>query len=353
MAYRLGVPLRPLTLTILAVALVAPAAGSPSTAMASDPGDTLGVYRGARNVGGVADFASWVGKDVPYALDFVSGESWSSIESPTWWTSGWAGTGRRVVFSIPILPDSGGSLQAGAAGQYNSHFVKLGENLVEHGHPNAIVRLGWEFNGRWYRWSAQHDPAAFAAYWRQIVTAMRTVEGQQFEFEWNPTMGREAVPADAAYPGDEFVDYIGLDVYDQSWAQGWQDPVKRWADFVSQPYGLAWHRDFAAAHAKPMTFPEWGVAIRDDGHGGGDNPYFIEQMYEWIRTNNVAYHMYFEFDAPDGAHALMGDQFPNSADAFVQLFGGDGSAADPGGGVVERIGNGLQEEVDAVRDLID
>lgn len=300
-------------------------------AEASSPSATLGVYRGARNVSGVQGFESWLGRPVNHVVDFIAGDSWSAIESPTWWTSGWSGTGHQVEFSIPIIPSTGGTLRSGASGDYNSHFVALAHNLVDNGQANATLRLGWEFNGGWYKWSAASDPASFAAYWRQIVSAMRSVPGQNFQFDWCPTLGKASVAPDRAYPGDAYVDYIGADVYDNSWIANYQDPTARWNDFVTQPFGLQWQSDFAAAHGKPTTFPEWGLAIRSDGHGGGDDPYFIQQMYNWISTHDVAHADYFEYDAPDGRHSLMNGQFPNAAAKFQALFGPDGGTGGTGG----------------------
>ena len=234
-----------------------------------------------------------------------------------------------MEYSIPIIPSTGGTLQAGAGGDYNSHFVALAHNLIDNGQANATLRLGWEFNGSWYKWSAASDRPSFAAYWRQIVNAMRSVPGQHFEFDWCPTLGKASVAPDRAYPGDAYVDYVGADVYDNSWIANYRDPAARWNDFVTQPYGLQWQSDFAAAHGKPMTFPEWGLSTRSDGHGGGDDPYFIQQMYDWIRTHDVAHADYFEYDAPDGRHSLMNGQFPNAAAKFQALFGAV-RAAGPG-----------------------
>ncbi len=293
-----------------------------TTAQAANPTSTLGVYRGAANPNGVNAFAQWLGAPVSYAEDFLPGDSWSAIESPMWLLDSWKGTSHRMVYGVPIIPDTGGSLAEGAAGTYNAHFEKLAENLVATGQSNAILRLGWEFGGGWYHWavSNQTDAANYAAYWRQIVTTMRAA-APNLSFDWNPIWGWQSVDPTAAYPGDAYVDYIGIDVYDQSWTTNYTDPVARWNDAVTAQWGLTWHRNFAAAHNKPMSFPEWGVAIRSDGHGGGDAPYFIQQMTQWIAQNNVGYHVYFAFDAPDGAHDLMDGSFPNAAAAFKNALG--------------------------------
>ena len=305
-----------LTAAILAVCCL-----SVPTASATSPSDTLGVYTGGGNVNGANNFGNWLGRPVSRAMDFIDGSTWASIEDPNWVSSMWRGEGFQMDLSIPMFPSSGGSLASGASGGYNSHFTQTAQRLVANGQADATLRIGWEFNGTWFRWSAANDPASYAAYFRQIVSTMRAVSGQHFKFEWNPALGKVAVAPDQAYPGDAYVDYIALDFYDNSWIANHQDPVARWDSYLNQPYGLKWHRDFAAAHGKPMTYPEWGLMIRPDGHGGGDNPYFIDQMYSWIQQNNVAAHHYFEFDAPDGQHELMGTQFTQSAARFKQLFG--------------------------------
>jgi hypothetical protein len=131
-----------------------------------------------------------------------------------------------------------------------------------------------------------------------------------------------ATGVEAAYPGDAYVDYIGTDIYDQSWGSNYTDPAFRWNEYLTQKNGLNWVASFAGAHGKPITIPEWGLSIRSDGHGGGDNAYFIQHMYDWISSNNVAFQMYFEFDASDGAHRLMLTQFPIGAARYRQLFSG-------------------------------
>ena len=66
-----------------------------------------------------------------------------------------------------------------------------------------------------------------------------------------------------AYPGDAYVDMIGMDVYDQSWVPDYQVPAARWRSFINGDWSLAWQRSFAASHRKPVSFPEWGITVRD------------------------------------------------------------------------------------------
>jgi hypothetical protein len=325
----------------------------------------IAVYRWPIKHENVDAFADWLGRPVVWGEDFAGNESWNNVADPVWWFENWspwvkAKAGRRLLFGVPIVPgptDGSGppsgdidvkksvSLEAGARGEYNHHYKTLAESLVAHGLGNTILRLGWEFNGGWYTWTAKDKPEAFAEYWRQIVKTMRAVPGaENLKFCWNPSLGYQALPAEKAWPGDEFVDFIGIDIYDESWNQDtypWPADAtpadiearhkKVWNDVMLQgDHGLLFWKKFAAEHRKPLAFPEWGVNNRDDKHGGLDDAYFVEQMHAFIAdpANNVAFHCYFDVQAPDGHHQLSPGkdgsektEFPEAAANFRALFG--------------------------------
>lgn len=326
----------------------------------------MAVYRWAMKPQNTDAFAKWINRPDIWGEDFTNTESWDNIENPAWLFKPWGAwvkekEGRRLILGIPLLPgpwDLAGpkngtidvkkpvSLEAGAKGEYNKHFEALAKSLVAHGLGNTIVRLGWEFNGGWYTWRAGKNPQAFAEYWRQIVKTMRAVPGtEKMQFCWNPALGYLQFPSEKAWPGDEFVDYVGLDVYDDSWIKDtypWPDNTpadqiaarreKAWKEAIlGGDHGLAFWSKFAREHKKPLAIPEWGVSNREDKHGGLDNPYFIEQMHAFITdsANNVAFHCYFDVQAPDGHHQLSPGkdgneklEFPQASARFKELFSG-------------------------------
>ncbi|MDP9070453.1 MAG: glycosidase [Actinomycetota bacterium] len=283
----------------------------------------MGVYRQSGAPEEVAAFGSWLGRGPAYALDFLPGDTWSAIEDPAWIARSWAGSGYEVIYSVPMLPATGATLVTGATGAYDAHFVRLAQALVAHGEGDSIIRLGWELNGSWFPWAAQTDPAAFVTYWRRVVSAMRSVSGASFRFDWNVVLGTTQFPLERAYPGDAYVDFVTADLYDQSWySEDRDNPAGRWQRMLTQTHGLDWLESFAGSHGKQIAFPEWGLSLRSDGNGGGDNPYFIERMHEWFNTRNVAYQLYFEHDMWAGEqHRMMTGIFPNAAARYVQLFG--------------------------------
>jgi len=292
----------------------------------------LGVYLGAGCTGAqlVPQYEAWLGRPVDQVLDFFAYATWTDLINETNWAARcWAqpGLNKRMVFAVPMVPSDGVStLAQGAAGAYDQYFQQVGTLLVQNGFANATLRIGWEFNGGWYPWSAKPDPTDWVTFWRRIVADFRAVPGAQFKFDWNPNWGQDQIAPSTVYPGDDVVDYIGMDMYNQDWGPNNSivtSPQQRWKDYTTDSYGLNWLATFAAQHNKPISFPEWGTGTRPDGYGGGDDPYFIQQMAAWMQSNNVAYADYFDYNEQGDSISckLSGGQFPQSATMYIQLFG--------------------------------
>jgi Glycosyl hydrolase family 26 len=276
-----------------------------SSAGARTAANALGVPAGPGNVAGANAFAQASGRPVTYAMDFFIGNSWSTIQSPQSVLAAWYGRGYSMIWGVPMLPKSGASLATGATGAYNRHYATLARAMVAAGQGSSIIRLGWEFNGIWFPWGAKGQSSQFVAYWRQIVKTMRSVPGAHFTFEWNPTRGDLGVGNLAAfYPGNAWVDYIGLDVFDVEW-QSYPGAKAEFAHIEAGPYGLNWLNTFSKQHKKPMVFPEWGLGWGQSHHGaaltgsgavgGGDNQVFITNMSRWFATHNVFEATYWDY----------------------------------------------------------
>jgi hypothetical protein len=295
--------------------------GGGSTAGAATRG--IGVFRqGGTTPASVAEWERFVGRRLTHVSTYFTNSSGSAmVDNAGWFARQWRGSGKTVAAGVPMAGGSLGSLGATAAGRNDGTWKALAQALVANGQPDAILRLGWEFNGDWFAWSAKSSPQTFASAFRRIVTVMRSVPGAGgLRFDWNPGHGPGFVP-EAAYPGDAYVDIIGMDLYDQSFGPRFLDPAARWADYVNRPYGLRWHRDFARAHGKPMSFPEWGIGDRHAAGARPDNALFINELADWIAVNDVAYQCYFDFNKPgDGSHRLMTGQFPAATAAYRAAF---------------------------------
>lgn len=231
-----------------------------------------GVYEG-NSPADLAQAEQWLGANLGAVDAFSGGDSWSDFTTSIGYEQGlWAGSGKTELWSIPLFA-TGGNLQSAGQGAYNSYYVQAAQELAAGQSSGPIyVRTGWEFNSTWEPWSALTDPTDYVAAFQQFVDAFRTVSNR-FVFTWAPNIGDQGMNPAAAYPGNAYVDIIGIDFY---WETQYNstNPATAWNMMVNQTYGLNWLAQFAAQQGKPIAIPEWGVESDNAG------PY-IQQAIAW------------------------------------------------------------------------
>ncbi|MGW7353206.1 glycoside hydrolase family 26 protein [Streptomyces sp. NPDC054784] len=295
-----------------------PADGSAGRAASDVPfGAFLG--SGPEGVRRMAGLKRWLdGREPRVGHTYLPGDLWSNIEGEPDFLRPWAKwrqarADRLFVLNVPLLerneegvPDAEVArlLRAGADGRFDRHFRTLAERLVALGLADTVLVPGWEMNGVTYTHRCAPDPRAWKAYWRRVVTAMRAVPGQRFRFDFAPSRGEDAIGWTKCYPGDRWVDIVGMDSYDQP-------PGGRFAEHVRQPYGLQHQVDFAARHGKPVSYPEWGL------FRGGDNPAYVRGMLGWMRKHRPVYHTITDY-CPHGVWRC--GRNPDSTEVFRALM---------------------------------
>lgn len=218
-------------------------------------------------------------------------------------------------------------MESCAAGQYNDVHVAYGQEMKRLGLRNLILRIGWEWDGRTTGMSVNKDinkAPSYAACFRQVVTAIRRgCDDCQTMFDYNSTtqVYRHHPLLERGYPGDDYVDIISAEGYDNQGPQG--NPEGRWAVMKRN---LDYVRDFAKARGKYMAIPEWGIWNTDAGavfgndrfNGGGDNPYHIQKICEYAKdpANKVYYLIYFNGSNEFPWHDLRRN--PRSMAAYKQ-----------------------------------
>jgi hypothetical protein len=282
----------------------------------------LGLHAGSDNkIEQYESFGDWLGRKVMYRVVFCDATRWEGIARPYFLDASerWlkSDPGRWEILSVPLLPDGErGNFKAVSDGAHDADFRSLARQLVDHGiATRAILRLGWEFNGDWFAWSATRDPAGYKAAFRRAVRVMReTAPG--LKIDWCANRGSSGgMRWTDAYPGDDVVDIISMDVYDH-YNSGWDDLVRGDA-------GLQALQKFARAHGKPEAYPEWGCST--DTHGHGDNPAFVEHMADWFfaAPAGVVYQGYWNTPAGGPNAVLHGEgagRVPNAASAYRRRF---------------------------------
>lgn len=296
------------------------AAGEPA---APEPTPAFGAYLdyGPRGVARMAALSHWLGgAELRVGHTYLPGDRWSNIEGAPGFLDVWADwrtrqADRMLVLNVPMMERNEEHvdddevrelLRQGAAGRFDHHFRALAERLVALKVPDTVLVLGWEMNGTTYTHRCGPDPEAWKTYWNRIVTTMRAVPGQKFRFDFTPSRGRDAVPWTRCYPGDATVDIIGMDSYDQPRGMPFDEQVK-------EPYGLQAHVDFAKAHGKPVSYPEWGL------FRNGDNAAYMRGMLAWMDEHKPVYNTVTDY-CPHGVWQC--DDNPRSTAVYRSvLFG--------------------------------
>jgi len=275
------------------------------------------------------DFGTWLGKSVMYRVTFVDDSSWSTISTPYFLSSAtkpWlaSNANRHEIITVPLMPITGNQamLQEVADGKYDSYFKTLAGYLnTKTGAPQRIiVRLGWELNGKWYPWSAVGYAAQYKAAYRHVVQVMRS-QCNVLRFEWNLSWGANPkFDWTTAYPGDDVVDVMGMDTYDQ-YNSGWSNMLNAYE-------GLAFFRNFAHQHGKSEAYTEWSDSTQPSPSGRGDDTAYIQGMYNWLQAGgtNVLYAGYWNTPSGGPNGVIYSDStsykitVPNSSALYKKLF---------------------------------
>jgi hypothetical protein len=272
----------------------------------------LGAFVG-NNPADLVQFEKWLGKPVDQIAAHAGRANWrdwiGSIKLPL---DRWTPLDKPIAWTIPLFVD-GGTLNDAAAGKYQVYYEQAAQILARSRPTDDVIyiRTGEEFNGDWMPWSATGREKEFIDAYRRFVEAFRAVSNR-FRFEWNVNVRETRMNPVDAYPGDEYVDVIGMDFYyNIQWNPA--DSRVAWDEMVNAPYGLKWLEEFAAAHNKPTAYPEWGV--NSDGAG----PY-IESAAKWFSNHNVLYQRLWNSDS-EFRGKLSDGQFPNAAAAYLTAFG--------------------------------
>ncbi|ANS65357.1 secreted protein [Streptomyces lincolnensis] len=306
-----------------------PAVPEPDRPKADGPAFGAYLDYGARGVARIAELSQWLGgAELRVGHTYLPGDRWSNIEGAPGFLDVWADwrtekADRMLVLNVPMMERNEENvsdaqvrmlLRRGAAGEFDHHFRALAERLVELKVPDTVIVLGWEMNGITYTHRCGPDPDSWKKYWNRIVTTMRAVPGQKFTFDFTPTRGRDAVPWTQCYPGDDTVDIIGMDSYDQPTGLSFDEQIK-------EPYGLQEHVDFAKAHGKPISYPEWGL------FRNGDNPEYMRRMLAWMDEHKPVYNTLTDY-CPHGVWQCGNN--PKASEVYRSvLFGRTDPAPEP------------------------
>ena len=154
-----------------------------------------------------------------------------------------------------------------------------------------VLRLFHECNGDWFWWGTKsfHNQADVGEYYRNFyqytVTYIKSKTNLAL-FAWSPNYPFDA-NALMYYPGDDFVDVVGLDIYDVD-----EDRGPSWDDLRQS---LRFMGNFARKHDKIVAITEAGNRIHSPS---------LENNDWWIKFRDVVLELKSEVNGPQIAWLL-------------------------------------------------
>jgi hypothetical protein len=256
----------------------------------------------------VAAFEASLGRPLDYTLAFTDANNIQSnifaLQSDT--------TRRMVISQCLIAP--GWDMAATAAGSHDSDYDNASFFLSAYADRVVSIRIGWEMNfPNGYPWSiggsgVNVTKANYIACFRRLVDFFRQ-RMPDVPIDWCPGFDQEA---ETWYPGDDYVDIIGSDIYLKQ--AFYSDNFNNVYSAIS---GLRWLDKFSSSHGKMISVPEWS--------GDYNSGVLINGMAKWLRrprANPVIYHSYW--NSTDSFNGLL-TNYPNAAAAYYANFGDPGN----------------------------
>jgi mannan endo-1,4-beta-mannosidase len=125
-------------------------------------------------------------------------------------------------------------------------------------YPGTLfIRLDWEMNGSWSGWNPDNaaqaglgeSPSTYVAMWQHVVNYFRNAGVTNVKWVWAPNVDAGTGTMAAYYPGDSYVDDVGLDGYNNAYTQdgSWLTP--------EQVFGAS-YTELEGVTSKPVIITE-------------------------------------------------------------------------------------------------
>src|ERR1700674_1847071 len=212
-----------------------------------------------------------------------------------------------------------------AAGSYDTYIDSWATGLRAYGYP-VMMDVPHEMDGNWYPWGYGvngNTQADYIAAYRHIHDRFTRAGATNVQWVWNPdAWNPSGVDQRSFYPGDAYVDWMAIDVYNWGAAAGmWESLAQLLSD--QQIY-----TKLSGMSSKPMMFAEWGSAepVAGDPAGVTKGQWIIDSASsianQFTRIKAVVW--FSENGTPFALNSSA-----NSISGASTGFGGCGSPAPP------------------------
>jgi len=216
-------------------------------------------------------------------------------------------------------------LKSIAAGSFDAYIDSWANGLKAYGYP-VMLDVLHEMDGNWYPWGYGvngNTQADYIAAFRHIHDRFTRVGATNVKWVWNPDAWNPAhVDQRTFYPGDAYVDWMAIDVYN------WGHNSGTWESLAQLLADMQIYNHLAAMSSKPMMFAEWGSAepVAGDPAGVTKGQWIIDSARA-LATTFTRIKAAIWFSENGGVFAL--DSSANSIAGARTAFGGCGAPAPP------------------------
>jgi beta-mannanase len=174
------------------------------------------------------------------------------------------------------------------SGAHDDYLYRWADELAAWG-KTVYLRFAHEPNGTWYPWSPAGgtSPQTYVEAWRHVRGIFASKNVQNVKWIWAPNVIGDGNPLAQWYPGDEYVDAVGIDGY--NW--GTSIPGGTWTP-PEELFGPSFREIRQLAPDKPILITEVGSAEQ-----GGSKAKWIGELVDYLAgSTNVSGFVWFDYD---------------------------------------------------------
>jgi hypothetical protein len=233
------------------------------------------------------------------------------------WADTFPGAAEAVDASkgrIPMITWWGTKLTAVTNGS-SDQLIRARAAAIKAFAKPVFLRWGAEMNGNWFAWSGSangNNPSLFVAAWRHIHDLFRAAGVTNVAWVWAPNA--DSKPGGTSltswnnwrhyYPGDSYVDWVGIDGYNWGSIYSWQSPSS-----IFDPI----YRDYAAS--KPVM-----IAETSSVESGGSKAGWIDALRAWFASRpSAAALVWFDTNTSSTGIDWRVDSSPSALSHFRSL----------------------------------
>lgn len=122
-------------------------------------------------------------------------------------------------------------------GKFDNYITRYALEIKAWNHP-LFLRFAHEMNGTWYPWSENvngNHPGEYAKAWRHVHDIFKHNQVTNVTWVWCPSRKKTSPQKlRALYPGDEYVDWLGMDGYNDTRKKAWQSLEEIFGDLYGE-----------------------------------------------------------------------------------------------------------------------